>query len=108
MSYPITLEGNIYVLVAEDYVWISLEQEVHLLKVESEIYKVGVEKLALPVSLLSFLGDGSIQPLSEMSHQGRSPELGETELAQLLKQPAHLIRTSRLGPEKHLPTQPSP
>lgn len=62
---------------------------------ENEICKVGV-----PLSLLSFLGDGSIQPLSEMNHKGRSEELGETELAQLLKPPAHLIPTSRRGSEK--------
>lgn len=96
-----------YVLVAEDHVSISPEQEVGLLMAESEICKVGVEKLLpLPLSLPSFLGDGSIQPLSEINHKGRSERLGETELAQLLKQPAHLIRTSRLGPERQ-PKSPS-
>lgn len=67
LPYTITLEGEVYVLVAEDHVSISPEQEVGLLMAESEICKVGVEKLlSLPLSLPSFLGDGSIQPLSEM------------------------------------------
>lgn len=67
-----------YVLVAEDHVSISPEQEVGLLMAESEICKVGVEKLLpLPLSLPSFLGDGSIQPLSEINHKGRSEVGGD-------------------------------
>lgn len=38
--------------------------------VESEICNVEVGKLlSLPVFLLSYLGDGSIQPLNEMNHK---------------------------------------
>lgn len=56
--------------VAEGCVQIFLEQEVGLLVFESEIYRVEIEKLLpAPVSLFSLLGDGRIQPLSEMNHK---------------------------------------
>lgn len=48
--------------------------------VESEICNVEVGKLlSLPVFLLSYLGDGSIQPLNEMNHKWKSKELGEKD-----------------------------